>query len=99
MVRGGSATHRDARRSSLVTERADAHRQKGGAGHMERGLRRSHHMPFGAELTRAGHVRFRLWAPAARRVELLLYEGQDVQALAMPAVDGGFYELQCAQAR
>ena len=66
---------------------------------MERGVRRSHHMPFGAELTRAGHVRFRLWAPAARAVELLLDEGPTVHALPMQAVDGGFYELLSAQAR
>ncbi|TLZ17085.1 MAG: hypothetical protein E6K30_10155, partial [Gammaproteobacteria bacterium] len=33
-------------------------------------VRRRHHMPFGAELTAGGQVRFRLWAPAARRVEV-----------------------------
>jgi maltooligosyltrehalose trehalohydrolase len=33
---------------------------------------RRHVMPFGAQLLPDGRVRFRLWAPAARRVELLL---------------------------
>ncbi|HEY2590557.1 MAG TPA: hypothetical protein VGI35_03110, partial [Steroidobacteraceae bacterium] len=33
---------------------------------------RLHRMPFGAEPTPEGAVRFRLWAPAARRIELVL---------------------------
>jgi len=31
-----------------------------------------HSMPFGAELSEAGSVRFRLWAPKAKRVDVLL---------------------------
>lgn len=34
-------------------------------------MKRRHNMPFGAEC-RDGSVRFRLWAPAARQVELSL---------------------------
>ncbi|MGH8299366.1 MAG: malto-oligosyltrehalose trehalohydrolase, partial [Steroidobacteraceae bacterium] len=34
--------------------------------------RRRHEMPFGAQLLADGQVRFRLWAPAAHRVELVL---------------------------
>ncbi|HEX3843702.1 MAG TPA: malto-oligosyltrehalose trehalohydrolase [Steroidobacteraceae bacterium] len=34
--------------------------------------RRRHEMPFGAQILADGHVRFRLWAPAATRVELVL---------------------------
>jgi len=34
--------------------------------------RRRHEMPFGAQVLPDGRVRFRLWAPAARRVELVL---------------------------
>jgi malto-oligosyltrehalose trehalohydrolase len=34
--------------------------------------RRRHEMPFGAQLLPDGRVRFSLWAPAARRVELVL---------------------------
>jgi maltooligosyltrehalose trehalohydrolase len=48
-------------------------------------------MPFGAELHDDG-VRFRLWAPAARRVELVL-AGPGDRTLAMPARDGGWFEL------
>ena len=34
--------------------------------------RRRHEMPFGAQVLSDGQVRFRLWAPAARRVDLVL---------------------------
>ena len=53
-------------------------------------------MPFGAELTSAGGVRFRLWAPSAKTVELLLHDGP---TLALPAVGGGWYELVTSDAR
>src|SRR5580658_3619814 len=53
--------------------------------------RSAHSMPFGAELHDDG-VRFRLWAPAARRVELVL-AGPGDRTLAMPARDGGWFEL------
>jgi malto-oligosyltrehalose trehalohydrolase len=44
-------------------------------------------MAFGAEVSEAGGVRFQLWAPAARRVEVLLEaEGS---ALSMAAAGGG----------
>jgi len=33
---------------------------------------RRHEMPFGAQVLPGGQVRFRLWAPAARRVDLVL---------------------------
>jgi 1,4-alpha-glucan branching enzyme/maltooligosyltrehalose trehalohydrolase len=55
-------------------------------------------MPFGAQLTRAGHVRFRLWAPAALRVEVLLGEGESARALPMLALEDGFFELQTDEA-
>jgi maltooligosyltrehalose trehalohydrolase len=56
-------------------------------------------MPFGAELTAGGEVRFRLWAPAARRVELLLYGQAETSALAMEALEGGWFALDTAAAR
>ncbi len=37
-------------------------------------LSRVHRMPFGAEVQAAGGVRFRLWAPKARRVDLCISE-------------------------
>src|SRR5215469_2015236 len=63
-------------------------------------LQRYHHMPFGAELTATGEVRFRLWAPAARQVELLLCDagGATVQAACMQPREGGWYSLVTAAA-
>jgi maltooligosyltrehalose trehalohydrolase len=55
---------------------------------------RAHAMPFGATLAEGG-VRFRLWAPSARRVDLLLL---DAEALAMQPLAGGWYEATSAQA-
>ena len=31
---------------------------------------RSHHMPFGAEVRADGRVRFRLWAPPHREIQI-----------------------------
>ena len=53
-------------------------------------------MPFGAQLTTDGRVRFRLWAPSAKSVELAL---ADVPPVAMPSVGNGWYELVTSQAR
>ena len=52
-------------------------------------------MPFGAEFTAGGEVRFRLWAPAARQVELLLCDprGAALQAAPMQALADGFFAL------
>ena len=62
-------------------------------------------MPFGAELTATGTVRFRLWAPAARQVELLLYEARGagaphiVHSEPLQALGGGWFALETAAAR
>ncbi len=56
-------------------------------------------MPFGAEIAADGRVRFRLWAPAARSVELLLYEGQAARPLAMRPAQAGWFELVTPDAR
>lgn len=62
--------------------------------------RRRHSMPFGAELTAAGRVRFRLWAPAAHQVELLLHESAGpARPLAMSAQPEGWFELFTDAAR
>ena len=52
-------------------------------------------MPFGAELTPTGEVRFRLWAPAARSVELVLCdaEGAAVHTALMDPLDAGWFAL------
>src|SRR5438132_13136557 len=54
-------------------------------------MRRSHSMPFGAELLPGSGVRFRLWAPAARQVELRL-EPEGAR-FAMSAQPQGWFEL------
>jgi maltooligosyltrehalose trehalohydrolase len=51
-------------------------------------LSRRHAMPFGAELTQAG-ARFRLWAPQARTVEVLM----NGEYLPMRAGEEGWFEL------
>jgi malto-oligosyltrehalose trehalohydrolase len=57
-------------------------------------------MPFGAELTASGQVRFRLWAPAAHEVELLLHEeAGKPRLLKMSAQPGGWFELVTGEAR
>jgi maltooligosyltrehalose trehalohydrolase len=43
-------------------------------------------------------VSFRLWAPAARRVELALYHAAGTQLIDMQAQPGGWYQLECATA-
>jgi maltooligosyltrehalose trehalohydrolase len=54
-------------------------------------------MPFGAELTADG-VRFRLWAPAARRIELMLQVAGAERALAMQAHPEGWFEVLTREA-
>jgi maltooligosyltrehalose trehalohydrolase len=62
--------------------------------------RRQYSMPFGAELTREGRVRFRLWAPAAHEVQLVLHEGPArSRALEMSAQPEGWFELVTGEAR
>jgi maltooligosyltrehalose trehalohydrolase len=51
-------------------------------------VRREHLMPFGTASSPDGSVRFRLWAPAVPRVELLL----DGQVLPMQSLAEGWYE-------
>ena len=56
-------------------------------------------MPFGAELTASGQVRFRLWAPAAHEVELMLHEEADTpRPLKMSAQPDGWFELVTGEA-
>jgi malto-oligosyltrehalose trehalohydrolase len=65
---------------------------------MDSAMRRAHHMPFGAQLTAAG-VRFRLWAPGAQRVELVLCDPEARHIEAMQALPAGWFELTTAAAR
>lgn len=61
--------------------------------------RRAHHMPFGAEITTQGRVRFRLWAPAAKRVDLVLQEAGGREMLPMAAIEAGWFSLETDRAR
>ncbi len=62
-------------------------------------MKRRHAMPFGAQLLDDGNVRFRLWAPAAQRVELCLEtSGDRPQVLPLTALEDGWFELVTAQA-
>jgi maltooligosyltrehalose trehalohydrolase len=57
-------------------------------------------MPFGAEITVDGRVRFRLWGPAAQQVDLALTDERGiVQMLPMNKLDEGWFELITDQAR
>jgi len=58
-------------------------------------VRRHHHLPFGAECRPEGGVRFRLWAPAAHRVELVPGSGA---AVPLEPGAGGFFETTLAEA-
>jgi maltooligosyltrehalose trehalohydrolase len=55
-------------------------------------------MPFGAEMTGDGRVRFRLWAPAAQRVDLCLEEAGRQSLLPMDSLAGGWFELCSTEA-
>lgn len=55
-------------------------------------MKRRHEMPFGAECRDDGSVRFRLWAPAARRVELDL-TGHRTTRIPLEQRDNGWFEL------
>jgi malto-oligosyltrehalose trehalohydrolase len=58
-------------------------------------MKRKHAMPFGAEIREDGTVRFRLWAPKASQVALVLQGGRELE---MTRADA-FFEVQTAQAR
>ena len=56
-------------------------------------------MPFGATVLDDGRVRFRLWAPAARQVDLCFEKAGDQATLPMLAAGDGWFELETARAR
>jgi maltooligosyltrehalose trehalohydrolase len=55
-------------------------------------------MPFGAEIV-GGGVRFRLWAPTAGKVSVVLLTGTGKRAVAMTAQNKGWFEIVTDQAR
>jgi maltooligosyltrehalose trehalohydrolase len=62
-------------------------------------MKRRHSMPFGAECRDDGSVRFRLWAPAARRVQLSLAGAKRSPCLPLKPCDEGWFELVTDAAR
>jgi len=56
-------------------------------------VKRFHRMPFGAEPTGTGTVRFRLWAPSAERVEVCLEDREQPVCLDMVQSPEGWFEL------
>jgi maltooligosyltrehalose trehalohydrolase len=56
-------------------------------------MKHRHSMPFGAEHREDGSVRFRLWAPAARQVELCLAASNSATRLSLERRDHGWFEL------
>jgi maltooligosyltrehalose trehalohydrolase len=57
-------------------------------------MKRQHDMPFGPQRLDDGRTRFRLWAPSAQQVDLML----DGQAWAMQAQAAGWYETDAQAA-
>ena len=55
-------------------------------------MKRQHDMPFGATPTATGGARFRLWAPGAKRVDLVLPADGSEQA--MQALADGWFETR-----
>jgi maltooligosyltrehalose trehalohydrolase len=55
-------------------------------------------MPFGAEVAEDGKVRFRLWAPAATTVDLIV-SGQGFKTFPMTAAESGWFELVTGEAK
>jgi maltooligosyltrehalose trehalohydrolase len=56
-------------------------------------MKRRHSMPFGAERLENGSIRFRLWAPAARKIELCLIGSNASKQLPTEARENGWFEL------
>lgn len=55
-------------------------------------MKRQHAMPFGAEVLLDGQVRFRLWAPKAKRIDLCLRNDSE-NLLPLRRDDSGWFEL------
>jgi len=61
-------------------------------------MKRRHNMPCGAECRDDGSVRFRLWAPAAHKVELCI-AGANPMRIPLSRCDQGWFELTTDAAR
>jgi maltooligosyltrehalose trehalohydrolase len=61
-------------------------------------MRRRHDMPFGAAIGDDGATRFRLWAPAARRVDLVATAGSTRLDFPLQSEAAGWWSAQVASA-
>ena len=64
-------------------------------------MERSHSMPFGAQICEDGAVRFRLWAPAAKTVDVCLGNNSGTLPLAtlpLAKLEHGWFELTTREA-
>jgi len=61
-------------------------------------MKRRHDMPFGAACLDDGSIRFRLWAPAAQKVELLVEGSKGSWQSALSPLDQGWFELVTGRA-
>ncbi len=61
-------------------------------------MKRRHNMPFGAEYRSDRNVRFRLWAPAAKAVEVCFKDDRNSKRLPLLQKDDGWFELITDQA-
>lgn len=62
-------------------------------------MKRKHTMPFGTEIEEDGSAAFRLWAPAAKAVELCLEGGLTRTLIEMEPLEGGWFRIRADQAR
>ncbi|OGW60095.1 MAG: malto-oligosyltrehalose trehalohydrolase [Nitrospirae bacterium RBG_16_64_22] len=62
-------------------------------------MRRNRAMPFGAEVLEDGRVRFGLWAPAAREVDLCIEDDREPVFVRMERAPGGWFRLTTGLAR
>jgi maltooligosyltrehalose trehalohydrolase len=56
-------------------------------------MKRRYNMPFGAEYRENGSTRFRLWAPAARQVEISIEKAKASKPIPLDRSDQGWFEL------
>jgi 1,4-alpha-glucan branching enzyme len=59
----------------------------------------THEMPFGTEILEDDSVRFRLWAPAARKVEVCIQAQGETRCLGMAERGDGWFEQVTREAR
>lgn len=62
-------------------------------------MKRSHRMPFGAELLDDGRVRFQLWAPGAAQIDLCLMASGRERSHSMVPMEGGWFAYLTSEVR